>query len=55
MDEKKLKELILQNESEILEFKQNNEDPERIGKYLSISKPICSIRKTVLIYDLGCH
>ena len=32
MEIKKLRDLILQNESEILEFKQNNEDPERIGK-----------------------
>jgi len=35
MEIKKLQDLILQNESEILEYKQNNEEPERIGKYIS--------------------
>jgi len=35
MNEKKIKDLLSKNESEILEFKLNNEDPERIGKYVS--------------------
>ena len=35
MDERKLRELISQSESEILEFKVNNDDSERIGKYVS--------------------
>ena len=35
MDIKKFEDLLSQSESEILEFKFNNEDPERIGKYVS--------------------
>ena len=35
MNENIFKKLISQEESEILEFKVNNEDPERIGKYVS--------------------
>jgi len=35
MYEMRLKDLLAQNESEIIEFKLNNDDPERIGKYVS--------------------
>lgn len=35
MDIDKLKLLISNSENEIVEFKENNEDPERIGKYVS--------------------
>lgn len=35
MDERKLRELIAQSESEILEYKGNNTNPDRIGKYAS--------------------
>ena len=35
MNEERIKNLLSKSESEILEFKLNNEDPERIGKYVS--------------------
>lgn len=35
MDEKRFRELLAQSESEILEFKVSNSDPDRIGKYIS--------------------
>lgn len=35
VDKRKLRVLIAQSESEILEYKGNNTDPDRIGKYAS--------------------
>lgn len=35
IDEKILRELLSQNESETLEFKRNNSNPENTGKYIS--------------------
>ena len=35
MDERKLRELLAQSESEVLEYKSNNSDLNRIGKYVS--------------------
>lgn len=35
MDEKRFRALLAQNESEVLEYKGNNSDPEKIGKYIS--------------------
>ena len=46
MNIKKLNDLITKNESEILEFKVDNEDPERIGKYVS-ALPLYGIIKII--------
>ena len=55
MEVDQIKYLISQEESEILEFKHNNEDPERIGRYVSAlanSSALCRKQFSYLIWGV---